>query len=105
MPISAVHRIRPRCKRLAPAPAIRSVAGVLSIHHVGSDGQNRLRVESVAIGRIFPELAHECAYDPGGTLIDPVIVIPELREVSFGLEIRYQIAVITNYSDFCVSNR
>src|SRR6516162_1840031 len=99
MRISSVHRICSRRKRLTFAPPIGSVASVFAIYDVGSDGQDRLGVKSIAIRRIFPELAHESTYDPGGNLVDAIVVVSKLREFALYLEISDETGVIPNDSD------
>ena len=53
--------LAPGRERLALPPAVRRVAGALAVDDVRGDGQDRLGVEGVAIGRVLPQLAHERA--------------------------------------------
>jgi hypothetical protein len=69
------------------------MAGVLSVNDVRRDGEHRLRVNGVAIGRMLAELAHEHRNDRRSELIHAIIVITEHRELAFGF-------IIDNESGF-----
>ena len=51
--VAAVHRVGAGRERLAGAAAVRGVAGVLAVDHVGGDRQHRLGVHGVAVGRVL----------------------------------------------------
>src|SRR5277367_4660781 len=92
--VAAVHWIGARSEWLPATPSVGSIAHALAVDHVRGDGQNRLGVNRVAIGGIFPQLAHERADDPGGKVVNPIIVVAKSREIALGLIVNYQSGVI-----------
>src|SRR5580704_7356862 len=99
-----MHWIGARSKWLPATPSIRSIASALTVYHVRGDCQNRLSVNRVAISGIFPQLAHECTDDPGGEVVNPIIVVAKPREIAFGLIIDHKTSVIAYRSNFCVAH-
>src|SRR5580692_13191634 len=102
--VAAVHWIGARSKWLAATPSVGSIAGILPVDHVRGDCQNRLGVNCVAISGIFSQLAHECADDPGGEMVNPIIVVAKPWEIAFGPIIDHKPGVIAYRSNLCVAH-
>ena len=105
MLVPAMHRVRARSERLPASPAVRRVAGVLAVHDVRSDGEDRLRVDGAAIGRVFPQLVHERADQPRRELVHAIVVVAELRKLAFGLIVGDQAGCIADDADLGVPDR
>src|SRR5215218_10525796 len=80
-----MHGIGARCKRLAGLAAIRRVPRVPPVDDVARDGQNRLRVDRTAIGRMLAELLHKRRYEVGRNAVDMIVVVAILREIACDL--------------------
>ena len=103
--VAAVHRVGPRRERLPLAPAVRGVAGGLAVDDVRRDGEDRLGVHRVAVGRVLAELAHEGADDPGREVVDPVVVVAEHRELALGHVVRDEPRRVADDLDLGVLDR
>src|SRR4030095_2538275 len=103
--VPAMHRIGSGRERFAVPPAIGRVTGALAVDHVRRDRQNRLGMEGVSISWILAQLVHESAYHPGGKVIHAVVVISELRKLSFSFVVGYQASLIANDLHPGVANR
>ncbi len=79
-----------------PAPVGR-VPRCLPVHHVRRDGQDRLGVHGIPVGRILPELGHEGADHPGRDLVHPIVVVAEQRELALGLVVRDEPGLVANH--------
>src|SRR5580692_2716577 len=101
--VAAVHWIGARSEWLPATPSVGSIAGALPVDHVRGDCQNRLGVNRVAISRIFSQLAHECADDPGGEVVNSIIVVAKPREIACGLIVNHKPGIIAYGSNFCVA--
>src|SRR5215471_12341207 len=102
--VPSMHRISTRCKRFAFLTTVRRVAGILAIHHVGGDGEHRLGVHRLPIGRILPQLRHKRADHPGSQLIDSIVVVSKLWEIPGYLKVSDQTSFVTNRAHARVTN-
>src|SRR5262245_60575743 len=102
--ISTVHRIGTGSKRFTLTPAIRCVTSVLAIDHVGSNGQDRLRVQRVAIGWVFSEFPHKGTHDPGREMVYAIVVVAEFRKFAFRLVIDNQSGLVSDHLHLCVTD-
>ena len=82
MAVTTVHRIGARCEGLAGLAAVRRVAGVLAVDDVARDGQDRLRVNRVAVGRVLAELLHEDRDEVHRDAVDAIVVVAILWEIA-----------------------
>src|SRR5271170_1606245 len=98
MTISSVHRICTGCERLSIAAAVWSVAGRLSIHDIRGNRKDGLSVEGVPIRGVFPQLRHEGAHQPGGKLINPVVVVAKLGKLTLGLIVGHKPGFVSYHS-------
>src|SRR5262245_60276191 len=85
MVVAAMHRVRSRPERFALPAAIVSVAGGLAVDDVRRDRQQALGVRRIPISRMLADLVHEARDEAGRDLVDPVIVVAELRNVGIAL--------------------
>ena len=104
MRIPAVHGVGTGRKGLSLAAAVRCIAGVLAINDIRCDGQNRLGVDRIPVGRVFPQLAHKHRDNRGSEMIDAIVVVAELREVSLRDVIDNQALIVTNDLDARMTN-
>src|SRR5262249_43830393 len=102
--IPAVHWIGAGGEWFPLSSAIRRITGILAVHDVRGNRQDRLSVNSFPIRRIFPQLSHKRADDPRRELIDSIVVIAELRERALSLIIGHKTTLIADHSNFCVTN-
>ena len=103
MGVAPVHRIGARRERLALAPAVGRVAGVLAVDHVRGDGQHRLGVGGAAIGRVLADLGHEARDQVDGDVVDPRIGIAVLGEVALDLVVDRQALVVADHAHLGVA--
>ena len=82
--VSLVHRICARCERRTCSSAVRRIAGLLTVHDVGSDGQNGQGVYRVSVGRVLAQLLDGSLGDLHCDIVYAVIVVAVFREVAFG---------------------
>ena len=82
MGIPVVHGVGTRREGLTRLTAVRRCARVLSVHHVGGDGQNRSGGDSAAVGVVALDKAHEGVHQLRRDLIHAVVVIPIFREIA-----------------------
>ena len=61
-----------------PAAVRQGVAGALAVNNVRGDGQNRLSVQGISIGRVLSELVHERADQPRSQLVNSIVVVAKL---------------------------
>ena len=105
MAVAPVHRVGARREWLALAAAVRRVAGRLAVDDVGGDGQHRLRVHRVAIGRVLADLGHEARDQVGGDVVHPAIGIAEFREVALDPVVDRQARVVADHVHLGVLDR
>ena len=80
--VAARHRVRARRERLALAAAVRRVAGLFAVHHVGGDGQDGQGVDCTAIQWVLFQRLIELLDLLAGDGVHAVVVVAELREVA-----------------------
>src|SRR5215831_21175220 len=97
--VAAMHWIGSRSERLSASPAIRCVTRGFAVNHVRSNRQNGLRVQGVPVGRILSQLIHERGHQPGSEVVDSIVVVTKLRELSLGCIIDYQPGFVADDSD------
>src|SRR5215211_7425380 len=96
MRVAAMHRIGARAERLASSTAAWRISGCLAVDDVGGDGQYRLSVHGIAIGRMLSELCHKPFDKVDGDGIDTIVVIAVGRKLSLGLVVHYEPRLVTN---------
>src|SRR5580765_5286858 len=104
MAIATVHGIGARSERFTALAAVRRVPGVLAIYDVRCDGQHRLRMHRLAIRRVFAKLRHERTYDPRCQVVDAIVIVAELRELSFDFVVRDQASLVADSPHTCVAD-
>ena len=95
-----MHRVSTWSERRASTTTIRGVTGFLTIHNVRSDGQNRLRRDSVTVGGQFLNFLHETFNQVNRQVIYASIVVTKLRIFTFDFEVDRQTVFITYRGDF-----
>ena len=102
MRVAPVHGVRTRSERLALAAPIRGVPGVLPVNNVRGDGEDRLRVRRIPVGRELPDLLHEGFHQVHCDVVHPVIVIAELGEVALDQVVNDDPVVVPDRGDLRV---
>src|ERR1700761_1843497 len=105
MLVAPMHRVGARSERFPATPSIRSIARTLAIHHVRCNGQDRLSVNSVPVGGILSQFAHEGADCPGSKLVNPIVVIAENWKIAFNLVVDHEARLIANRPNSCILYR
>ena len=103
--IPAVHWICTGSEGFPAMPPVRSIASVLSVHDVRSDRQDRLGVQRVSISGVLPQLVHEGGHGPGGEMVNAIVVVAKLGEITFGLIVGHQPGLVPQHSHCCVADR
>ena len=76
-----VHRICSRCKRSAGSSSVRSVSCFLSVHYIGSNGQNGKSVHRISVSRVLPQLFYCPFRNLDCDLVNPVVIVSVFREI------------------------
>ena len=82
MSISAVHGVSTGCQGHAYLSAVGCGARLLAVYHVGSDGQYGHGRHAVTVGVVLSDLVHESLNDIHSKLVNSVIVIAVLGEIT-----------------------
>ena len=82
-----MHRVGTRGERHAGLTAIGRGAGVLAIHHIGGDGEDRGGGHGVAVGLVATDALHELMHDVVGKSVDAVVIVAVLGEVALDVEV------------------
>ncbi len=83
--LSAVGGVGARGERGERLAAVGGAAGSLAVDHVGGDGQDRGGRLGVAVGVVLGDLGHERLEQPDGDVVDAVVVVAVLGEVTLDL--------------------
>ena len=94
-----MHRVGPWRKRRAATTTIRRVPGLLTVHHVGGNGQDRLRRHRIAVRRQGLDLLHKTLNQVAGNTVHAVIVVAVLGVLAFDDEIDRQPRVVAHRFD------
>ena len=95
--LCAVAGVCTGSKRGECGTAIGQSAGVLAVHHVGGDGQDRGGSLRVAVGVALLDHLQEGAQQPHADLVGAVIIVAVLGEVALGLKAGGKAALVTHY--------
>lgn len=102
MAIALVHGVSTRGERLASLAAVGRGAGLLTVHDVGGNGQNRGRRHGVAVGVVHADVLHELVHNVVSDLVDAVVVVTVLGELALGLEVDDDAVLVTDGVDLGV---
>ena len=94
MAVPVMHGIGSRREGFSCLSAVRCGTGVLSIYHIGGDGQDGSGGDTAPVGMISLDVFHEIMYHRIGNLISPVIIISVFGEISLHLIIHHNAVFI-----------
>jgi len=97
--LSAIRWVGTRRERGTGLTAVRHVARVLTIDHIGSDGQDRRCRLGVAIGVMFLHHADESLEQPHCDAVGTVVVVAVAGEVALGLELQGEARLVADDVD------
>ncbi len=97
--VSVVHGVCARRKGLSGLSAVRGGAGIISVHHVGGDGEDGSGGDTAAVGVVALYIAHEGVHQVCCQLVYPVVVISIFREVAFDNIISHNALIVAHRLD------
>ena len=100
-----MHWIGSRAKGFTFAASIRCITGAFAVNDVRRNGQNRLRVDRVAIRGMLSQFAHEHRDNGRCELVYAIVIVAEFWEIAFGLVINDQSRLVSDHFYARVANR
>ena len=97
--IPSVHRVGTGCERFADFASVRSWAGLLAVHDVGSDGQCRQGMFCIAVERMLFQLIREEGNCLNRQIVHTVIVIAVFGEIAFDGKINCNAGMVADRFD------
>ena len=94
--VASVHGVGTGSKGRTRAAAARRVAGVLAIHHVGRDGEERLGGNGVAVSLVLTHVLHKLLRNHHCDGIGLVVVVAEGHIFAFLHEVGSETVFITD---------
>ena len=96
MAVSAVHRVGSRSKRLSRLTSVRSCSRVLSIHHIGCNGQDGRCGNTSTVGLGGSHIVHKIFHDLVCDLIHTVVIISKFRVIALYLKVYDNTVFVTD---------
>ena len=94
--VPAVHRVGPGREGFPGAAAVRRIARLLAVNHVGGNGQDGLGGEGAAVGVELAQLFHEPGDQAAGNLVHARVIVTVAREFPFRPEIHNEAVFIAD---------
>ena len=103
--LCSVRRVGSRRKWRKGFSSVRQRSGCLSVHNIGSDGQDRGRRFGIAVGVVLSDLLHEGLQQPDCDVIRAVVIVSIARKVALDLIVDHESCLVADRPYLCILDR